>query len=239
MKILVDTHTHTNASTHAFSTLAENVSEARKRGIDMICMTDHTPALPDAPHIWHFRTLMRLPRVIDGVKLVFGAEANIIDKNGNIDLPQYDLKNMEIVIASIHHPCYTSGTVEEHTRTYMGAIKNPYVTIIGHSGNPDFEYDIDTVVKCAKEYNKCIEINNSSFKLRPKNLENCRKIASACKKYGTNVVIGSDAHSAYEVGVFDNAIKLLEDIDFPEELVMNTDMEKFESYLRSFGRYKG
>ncbi len=239
MKILVDTHTHTNASTHAFSTIAENTTEAKKIGLDMICMTNHAPALPDAPHIWHFASLKRLPRVMNGVKLAFGAEANIIDKNGNIDLPEFILKDMEVVIASIHHPCYTKGTIEEHTRTYLGAIKNPYVTIIGHSGTFDFGYDIDTVIKCAKEYNKCIEINNGTFKSRSKSVENCRKIAIACKKYGTNVVVGSDAHSAYEVGVFDDAIKLLEDIDFPEELIMNTSAEKFEDYLRIFGRYRG
>ncbi len=239
MQILVDTHTHTNVSHHAFSTLGENITEAKKRGIDMVCITNHAPALPDSAHLWHFASLKRLPRVIDGVKLVFGVEANIIDKDGSLDLPEYMLKNMEIVIASIHHPCYEKGTIEEHTKTYLGAIKNSYVTVIGHSGTADFEYDIDTVVKCAKEYNKCIEINNGTFKSRAKSIENCRKIALACKEHRVNVVIGSDAHSAYEVGVFDDAIKLLEDIDFPEELIMNTNMERFEAYLRNFGRYNG
>lgn len=204
---------------------------AKKRGLEMICMTDHGPALPDSPHIWHFKTMKRLPSEIDGVQLLRGGEANIIDKDGNIDFPLSLQKKLEVVIASIHTPCYIPGTIEEHTRTYVGALKNPYITIIGHSGNPMYAYDIDTVVKTAKEYNKCIEINNSSFSQRIKNVETCRKIALSCKKYGTKIVVSSDAHFAYEVGVFDDAIKMLEDIDFPEELVMNLTAERFKNYL--------
>lgn len=200
--------------------------------MEMLCMTDHAPALPDAPHIWHFRTMCRLPREIDGVKLMFGAEANVIDKRGGIDLPVSELKNMDMAVASIHSPCYAPGTVEEHTATWLGVIKNPYVTILGHSGSPRYAYDIDTVVKAAKEYNKCIEINNHSYDVRSESVENCRKIALACKRIGTRIVVSSDAHCAFEVGVFDSALKMLEEIDFPEELVMNTSAKKFEEYVK-------
>ena len=231
IKILADTHTHTNCSTHAHSTLEENIAAAKRRGLELLCMTNHTPGLPDSPHIWHFHTMHRVPKVVDGVRLMFGAEANIIDKNGNIDLSVSDQKRMDIIIASIHRPCYIAGTREEHTATYIGALKNPYVTIIGHSGSPAYEYDIDTVVKTAREYNKCMEINNSSFIGRPRNIKNCRKIALACKKYGTKITVGSDAHSSFEVGVFDGAVKMLEEIDFPEELIMNSTAERFENYV--------
>ena len=236
MKILVDTHTHTSASSHAYSTLLENVAAAKKIGLEMLCMTDHAPALPDAPHIWHFRNMNSLPKEIDGVRMRYGAETNIIDKKGNIDLPIGEQKLMEVMIASIHSPCYASGTVDEHTATYLGVLKNPYVTIIGHSGNPLYAYDIDTVVKAAKEYNKCIEINNHSYDARPQNAENCRKIALACKKHGTQIVVSSDAHNALEVGVFDKAIEMLTDIDFPEELIANLTAERFEKYLAELKR---
>lgn len=233
MKILVDTHTHTNCSTHAHSTLMENVAAAKQRGLEMLCTTNHTPALPDAPHIWHFKTIKRLPGEVDGLKMLYGAETNIIDKKGNIDMPLEELKMMDLVVASIHSPCYLSGTVEEHTATYLGVIKNPYVTIIGHSGSPRYAYDIDTVVSAAKEYNKCIEINNHSYSARPENAENCRKIALACKEHGTKIVVSSDAHSAFEIGVFDIAIDMLSSIDFPEELIVNANAERFEKYLAS------
>ena len=69
MKILVDTHTHTSCSTHAFGTIAENLAMAKKHGLEMLCMTDHAPALPDAPHMWHFQTMQELPGAVDGLKL--------------------------------------------------------------------------------------------------------------------------------------------------------------------------
>ncbi len=231
IQILADTHTHTNCSHHAYSTLCENIAMAKEKGLEMICMTNHAPAIPDSAHIWHFRTMQRLPRVIDGVKLLVGAEANLIDKNGGIDLPESDQKEMDLIIASIHGPCYKRGTVEEHTNTYLGALKNPYITIIGHSGNPAYAYDIDKVILAAREYNKCIEINNNSYLARPKNAENCRRIALACKKYGTKIVVSSDAHSCFDVGNFKRATMMLEEIDFPQELIMNTTAERFEKYL--------
>ena len=51
MKIIADTHTHTIASTHAYSTLLENVGYAKKAGLRAIAITDHGPAMPDAPHM--------------------------------------------------------------------------------------------------------------------------------------------------------------------------------------------
>lgn len=231
MKILVDTHTHTNCSSHAHSTMLENVAAAKERGLEALCMTNHTPSLPDAPHLWHFRTIPRLPKEIDGLRMFYGAEANIIDRKGNIDLPTENLKELDIVIASIHGPCYITGNAEQHTATYLGALKNPYITVIGHSGSPKYAYDIDVVIRAAKEYNKCIEINNHSYSARPENSEICRKIALACKKYGTKILVSSDAHGAHEVGVFDTALEMLRSIDFPEELVMNTTVDKFVKYL--------
>ena len=44
------------------------------------------------------------------------------------------------------------------------------------------------------ENHKLVEINNHSFQVRPDNVENCRKIALCCKKYGVPIVVDSDAH---------------------------------------------
>ena len=114
MTVKVDTHTHTLASTHAFGTILENTAAAKEMGLEMICMTDHTPALPDAPHIWHFNTLKRLPREINGVRVLRGAEANLLDTEGNIDLPQHLQDELEIIVASIHKPIYIWGFGRAH-----------------------------------------------------------------------------------------------------------------------------
>lgn len=231
MRILVDPHTHTNCSTHAHSTLYENILFAKKRGLEMICMTDHAPAIPDAPHMWHFTTMHELPKEIEGVQLLCGIEANVIDTDGNLDVPLQDQKHMDLMIASIHRPCYPPRTVAEHTKTWLGVIENPYVTILGHSGHPSFVYDYETVIRAAKEKNKCIEINNHSFAVRKGSEENCRQIAEICKTVGAKIVVSSDAHSCFDIGVMDASIAMLEDIRFPEENIMNLTAERFLAYL--------
>lgn len=234
MKILVDTHTHTNCSAHAYGTIVENLKAAKDHGLEMLCMTNHGPEIPDGAHIYQFYTMYELPDEVDGVKLLKGAEANIMNVNGDLDIPEFLIKKMDLLIASMHDACFPSTTIEDHTNAWLNVIKNPYVTILGHSGNPDYPYDYERVIKSAKEHNKCIEINNHSFCTREGSTENCKRIAKICKDTGTNIVVSSDAHTSFNVGVFDNAIKILEEIDFPEALIMNLNAERFSNYLREF-----
>ena len=44
MKIIADMHTHTVASTHAYSTIKEMAEAARDAGLEYLAITDHTPA---------------------------------------------------------------------------------------------------------------------------------------------------------------------------------------------------
>ncbi len=231
MKIAVDTHTHTLASTHAYSTLCENIHAAKAKGLEMLAVTDHAPELPDAPHLWHFQNLKSLPREADGLKLLYGIEVSILDTDGNTDLPQELYPELAVVIASIHRPLYMPKTKEEHTKTWLNIMKNPTVDICGHSGNPLFQYDTEPVIKAARGAGKAVEINNHSFSARKGSFEICREIARACKKFGTKIVVSSDAHSCFDIGAFDDAVKMLESIDFPEELIMNSSAEKFEKIL--------
>lgn len=232
MKILTDLHTHTIACSHAYSTLKENIDEARKLGMEAVAVTDHAPNMPDAPHIWHFVNLNSLPDEIDGVRILKGAEVNILDLNGTLDMGDEYLKHLDIVVASIHIPCYKDYGAVDNTSAYMAVLENPYVDIIGHSGYSDILYDYEKVLKKAKETHKLIEINNATFGVRPKNVENCKKIAMLCKELGVGICVNSDAHSCYVIGKYDRAIDMLKEIDFPEELIMNTSYEKLREYLK-------
>ena len=131
----------------------------------------------------------------------------------------------------MHTPVYAPRTFDEHTETWLNVMQNPKVNILGHMGSEQYKCDYEAVVKMAKEKNVCIEINNHSFNCRKGAPENCRTIAEYCKKHGTNIVVSSDAHICYQVGEFDRVLEMLCDIDFPEELIMNTTAEKFEKYI--------
>lgn len=240
MKLLIDTHTHTVASGHAYSTVVENVKCAKEKGLKMIAITDHGPSMSGGAHRYHFSNLKVIPRVLWGVEILRGVEANIMDYSGTIDLQEKRLKDMDLVIASLHESCIKPGTREENTRAFLGAMDNPYVDIIGHPGNPVYEIDVDAVIKKAKERNILIEINNSSFSVsRPGSSENCYRIAAKAKEAGVPIVVGSDAHICFDVGRFEKAQELIETIGIPEELIMNVSVEKFKNYLYSKGKVLG
>ena len=106
MRVKVDTHTHTLASSHAYCTVMENARYASKIGMEAIAVTDHAPQLPDAPHIWHFRNLKNIPRELYGVKILYGVELNVLDLEGNVDSEGMPIERMDVVNASIHSPSF-------------------------------------------------------------------------------------------------------------------------------------
>lgn len=232
MKIIVDTHTHTISSGHAYSTAQEMAKEAANSGIKMFAITDHGPAMKGAPCLFHFANLKIIPEQLYGVRILKGVEANIIGYSGETDIPDSYLKRLDFVIASLHDVCIEPATVEHHTKAMISVLKNPFVDAVAHPGNPQFQVEIEKVVEAAKEYGKFIEINNHSFYARKGSENNCREFARQCKAKGVRVVCGSDAHISFDVGNFSKVYKIFEEVGMPEELVLNTSVEKVDEYLQ-------
>ncbi len=233
MKFVVDTHTHSIASGHAYSTVQEMAREAAANGVEMFALTDHGPAMKGAPYLYHFGNLRAIPESIYGVRVLKGVEANIIDYEGNVDMPVEYLKRLDFVLASFHDICITPASKEEHTNAYISVFKNPYIDAVAHPGNPQFEVDIEKVVLAAKEYGKFIEINNNSFRVRTGCEDNCRNFVTECKRKGVKIVCGSDAHISFEVGKFDKVYRLLEEVGMPESLIMNTSVLNFNEFIEN------
>ena len=233
MKIIADTHSHTIASTHAYSTVLEMAQFAGQAGLTALAITDHTPNSTDGPHVWHFHNLRKaLPRELCGVKLIFGAEASIIDYDGTLDFPQDECKNLDWVIASIHRNHLKKASREEITNLYLGVAENPYVDVIGHCATVGYEFDYEKCLKKFKECNKLVEINESSIKWKG-TADNFREVIRICKKYEIPILVNSDAHFCGLVGKFDKSLALLEEQDFPESLVVNADWDRLKNYIIS------
>ncbi len=241
MKLVLDTHTHTIASGHAYSTIHDYVKVAKDKELELIAFTDHGPALPGGPHIFHIGNQRVIPRIIDGIEILRGVEANIIDYNGNIDIDEVYLKRLDIVVASLHDACIEPGSREENTKALIGAMSNKYVDIIAHPGNPAFPIDILEFMKAAKEKDIIVEINNSSFNNpgRAGSKDNCIEIARKAKELGVKVVAASDSHISFDVGNFHTVKEVFELVNMPEELVMNTSKEKLKDYLKGKGKKLG
>ena len=87
-RFLVDTHTHTVASGHAYGTVTEMAKAASEAGLRLLAVTDHAPKLPGAPHEMYFRNFKVIDREMFGVKLLMGVELNIIDHRGTVDMEE-------------------------------------------------------------------------------------------------------------------------------------------------------
>ena len=111
MKDIMDLHTHTVASGHAYNTIYEMARSASERGLSLLGITDHGPAMKSGVPANYFNNFKMLPRELYGIKLMFGCELNILDYDGKIDLPQSMLEKQDFTVASIHKPLYTIGTV--------------------------------------------------------------------------------------------------------------------------------
>lgn len=234
MKDIMDLHTHTIASGHAYNTLYEMAKSASDKGLILFGSTDHAPKMPGASHEFYFVNFKVIPRTLFGVKILMGVELNILDYTGRVDLREGLLKRMDYAIASLHEPCFKSGTVSENTSAYLGAIENPLIHIIGHPDDGRFPVDYDTLVSAAAENHTLLEVNSSS--LDPRNprqnaWENYKTMLEFCKKYKASIVLDSDAHIEADVGNHHRAVKLLEEIGFPEELIVNSSLERLASYI--------
>ncbi len=235
MKIIADMHTHTIASTHAYGTVNEMVRQAADIGLYAIGITDHGPAMPGCPREWYFNNFAAIPSTYLGVRVLMGAEANITDFDGNLDLPKENLDRLEWIVASLHLPTLDMSiikpTIETCTALYLNAAENPYINVIGHSDSPFFAYDYEKVIPVFAEKGKLVEINDATFKRKRDCVENCIRIAKICKKVGAPVIVNTDAHFMTDLGKAEGSLRMLEEINFPEELVVNSPVERFEKYL--------
>ena len=251
-EIKTDTHTHTIFSGHAYSTIEENARAAAEQGMEALGTTDHFSGLfvPDThmTYYGHFTNYKALPKEWYGVRLFRGAEADIVDLDGHLfghDLyvpygmgdqkPSYldwILRQTDYLIASVHDKSFAIGkSLAQTTEMYCKALENPKVLIIGHIGRAGVPFEIDEVLKVAKEKNKMIEINEASHEYPEHITGLCRQVAVRCAELGVKISVGSDAHSSWYVGKFDKVRAVLEEIHFPEELIGTRDRASLEEMI--------
>ena len=222
------------ASGHAFSTLQEMAQAAAGKGLKLLGITEHSPGVPGSCNPIYFRNLHVVPRQMYGIELLLGAEINILDGEGNLDMDENCMRMLDIRIAGIHSLCYSYGTVDENTHGMVKAVSNPFIHIISHPGDGTAELNFEPIVLAAKEHHTLLEINNSSLKPtrnKPNARENNLSILRLCKRYEVPVILGSDAHISFDIARYDYLYDLLQLTEFPESLIMNRDVKSFKEYL--------
>ena len=237
MKYVLDVHTHTIASGHAYSTMREMSRAAKEKGVELLGITEHSMNMPGTCRELYFHNLKMVERHMEGVDLLLGVELNIIDMDGKVDMSEGLISALDIVIASMHLPCVKPGTVEENTKCYLKVMQNPLIDIIGHPEDGRYPVDFKALVEGAKEYGKLLEVNNNSLDprcTRERGRENYITMLNYCKEYQVPVVVNSDSHVDQLVGRHEEAYGLMEEIGFPKELVVNRSVAELKKYLHRF-----
>lgn len=105
MNLDEDFHVHSTFSDGA-STLAENVNQARDRGLRTLCLVDHVRR--DTTWVADFTHAVDQYRRHPGPQILAGVEAKILDISGQLDVPP-DLAEQQgldlILIADHQFPC--------------------------------------------------------------------------------------------------------------------------------------
>ena len=179
--------------------MPELVAAAKARGLSYLAITDHSQGLGVAHGLTverlmaQKREIAALNEQLTGFTILHGTEMDI-KSDGSLDFPDQALKELDLVIASIH-----SGfkqTKEQITNRIIKAMKNPYVSIIAHPtgrliGERDpYEVEMDDILRVAADTGTSIEIN--AYPLR---LDLNDNHARRAKELGVPLVINTDTHS--------------------------------------------
>lgn len=193
-----DLHTHTTWSDGKAS-IEDMAKKAAEMGYEYIAISDHSPSQTIANGL-SVERLKKKKKELEGVrkkvkniKILLGTEVDI-KTDGSLDYPDDVLKDLDVVIASVHSRFKMD--METMTSRIIKAIKNPYVHAIGHPtgrliGERDpYEVDIDAVIEAALEHDTALEVNGSYWRLDLKDLH-ARKAVDA----GVKIIISTDAHT--------------------------------------------
>lgn len=181
------------------NTIEEMAVAAKKFGHEYICITDHTGtlaiarALDEKRIIEQRKEIEKVNKKISGITVLQGVEVNITN-DGNLDMPGRVLKELDIVVASIHSGF--KNPKEKMTARMIKAMENEHVDIIAHptgrllTKREGYEIDLEKVFEAARKTNTIMEIN-----AYPERMDLRDSHVRAAVKAGVKLVISTDAHN--------------------------------------------
>lgn len=223
----IDLHIHTIHSGHACPTFYEVLEYAAKKKMNMVAVTDHGPSLRGSAIDLFFRIGYRAPKEYKGVKVLWGCEANIVDKDGNLDVKGRIRKSLDIVLLGIHgDDCFKDLGKEGNTKAIIKCFENEKPHIFTHPEAMMMDYDFEKVCQAACDNNVLLELNISSlFKVvarsQPERLPKLKKMVEIARKNKKKIIVNTDAHFLHEVG--DDALlkKYKKELNITDDIIIN------------------
>jgi DNA polymerase (family 10) len=232
-----DVHMHTYA-TDGRNSIREMADAALARGYEYIAITDHsknlamTNGLNEERALAHVQAIRQVDREMEGRIRVFpGIEVDILG-DGELDLPDHVLAQMEVVIASVH--TLLNQPKDEMTARVLRALENPYTRILGHPTGrlllrrEPFAIDLPAVLRRAAELGVAVEHNAA-----PERLDLSDRDLRLAKELGCKLVINTDAHDTRHLEKMKYGIRQLRRAWLSPTDVLNTlGPEEFLAALR-------
>ncbi len=192
-----DVHMHT-VETDGRNTIEEMAEAAKARGYKYMAITDHSKnlafanGLDDERAVAHIRRIREANKKIPGIKIFAGIEVDIL-ADGDLDLSNDVLAQMDIVIASVHS--VFNQEPAKMTERLLKAIENPYTSMIGHPTGrillrrDAYPFDMDAVLTAAAKHKVAMELNSYPDRLDLNDVH-----LRQAKQRGVKIVINTDSH---------------------------------------------
>ena len=243
MKLIADLHTHTTYS-HGKGSVIDNITAALSKGLKALGITDHGPR--SAPWVRasvnDFRRMRQevteLDRRAVGLRVLAGAECNIISLQGALDVPPTIRQQLDIVLAGLHPGILprsgrdwltlTGGNWaaklsdnwrrrarKANTRAVVQAVLRNHIDVITH---PGYHLDIDTV-----ELARACARRDTAMEINARHHEMTVEYVRLAAREGVKFVIGSDAHTPDDVGNLARGLAVAEAAGLTEKQVLNAE----------------
>jgi DNA polymerase (family 10) len=192
-----DVHMHT-VETDGRNTIEEMAEAAKARGYKYMAITDHSKnlafanGLDDARAVAHVRKIREANDKIGGIRIFAGIEVDIL-ADGDLDLSDDVLAQMDIVIASVHSAFNQEAA--KMTERLLKAIGNPNVSLIGHPTGriqlrrDAYQFDMDAVLTTAAKNKVAMELNSYPDRLDLNDVH-----LRQAKLRGVKIVVNTDSH---------------------------------------------
>jgi len=221
-----DLHMHTT-ETDGANTIREMAEAAFARGLKYIAITDHsknlamTNGMDDARALAHIQRIRQVDSEMEGrIRVLPGIEVDILGE-GQLDLDDSTLAQMDIVVASVHSRF--DQPIEQMTDRILRALENPHTRILGHpTGRKVLKRDpyalhIDAILKRAAELGVAVEHNASPARADLNDLH-----LRLAKEHGCKITVNTDAHSIDELDQIRYGITQLRRAWLTKEDLINT-----------------
>ena len=232
--MLGDYHTHSKYSSfnHGKDSIADMVESAKTKGLTNLAITDHGPK-----HLFfgiRRRNIAKARNEIDNInaklasednnsslkRVYLGVEANLMNKDGDIDLKPKDLEKLDILLVGYHRGTLNSlrkpmakedKQKERYTKAYINLVYKYNVDIITHPCEY-IKVDCKRLAEACAKTDTLIEINTRHYRFTDSDM---------LDMLGTGVkfIVSSDAHRKTKIASVSEAMAIIAKFSMADRVV--------------------